>query len=56
MTERYSRSLSFAVFFQAAPNSVVPATMRKLGALSFSASVATNFALTLSVSVLTDPV
>src|SRR5262249_53241493 len=54
--ERYSRCVSRAVFFQAAPNSVVPARMRKSGPRSLSPSVATNLALTLRVSVLTAPV
>jgi len=55
LTEEYSRCVSRAVFFQAAPNSVAPAKMRKSEARSFSPSVAMNLALTLRVSVLTAP-
>ncbi|KIU52266.1 hypothetical protein QU42_01365 [Bradyrhizobium sp. UASWS1016] len=56
MTERYSQLLSRAVFFQAAPNSVAPAKMRKSGPRLLSPSVGTNLALTLRVRVLTAPV
>src|ERR1700694_2878684 len=55
LTERYSRS-AVEVRFQAAPKSLWAAKMRKSGALSFSFSVGVIFALTLSVTVLSDPV
>src|SRR5258705_13638143 len=56
LTERYSRCVSRAVFFQAAPNSA-PAKTRKSGPRSLSPSAGTNFTvLTLRLRVLIVPV
>lgn len=55
VTERYSRWLTCAVFFQAAPISKLPARMRKSGAFSVFFSAGTILTLTLTVSVRTVP-